>query len=207
MPENVQLKRRRVRAVLAGGLVLGVGAAVTLAAWNDSEFAIGNFAAGQFNLEGSADGTVFSEHETPDGAATLGFEVNPDNLAPEDVVYAPFAVRLDEDTTYGANVVVSATEVDGDLTDVTYELLQTTTFGCDDTTTGTGLALVAAGTSLGAELGEVSFNLAQPTTTGTGPNAVTTFAPVYLCFVVTAGDITQGAAGTATWEFAAESLS
>lgn len=30
---------RKVRAILAGGLVLGVGAAVVLAAWNDSEFA------------------------------------------------------------------------------------------------------------------------------------------------------------------------
>src|SRR5690606_26326814 len=33
---STSLRRRRVYAVLAGGLVLGVGAAVTLAAWNDS---------------------------------------------------------------------------------------------------------------------------------------------------------------------------
>jgi len=36
---------RRLRAVLAGGLVLGVGAALTLAAWNDAEFATGSFQA------------------------------------------------------------------------------------------------------------------------------------------------------------------
>lgn len=45
--------QRKVLAVLAGGVVLGVGVGVTLAAWNDSEFATGTFTAGSFNLEGS----------------------------------------------------------------------------------------------------------------------------------------------------------
>lgn len=54
--------RRKVLAVLAGGLVLGVGAAITLAAWNDSEFATGTFTAGSFNLQGSTDGTTYAEH-------------------------------------------------------------------------------------------------------------------------------------------------
>jgi len=69
--------RRKVRAVLAGGLVLGVGAAVTLAAWNDSEFATGTFTAGTFNLEGSTDGTTFTDHNVDDGdtAATLAEHV------------------------------------------------------------------------------------------------------------------------------------
>src|SRR5690606_31735774 len=61
---EVQHRRRRsrmIRALLAGGLVLGVGTAVTLAAWNDSEFASGTFRAGTFDLEGSTDGTTFSQ--------------------------------------------------------------------------------------------------------------------------------------------------
>ena len=44
---------RRVKAVLAGGMVLGIGAAITLAAWNDSEFATGTFSAGHFGIEGA----------------------------------------------------------------------------------------------------------------------------------------------------------
>ncbi|MEJ7649283.1 MAG: SipW-dependent-type signal peptide-containing protein [Nakamurella sp.] len=43
-------RRRKFRAVLAAGLVLGVGGAVTLAAWNDSEYATGTFTAGTFNM-------------------------------------------------------------------------------------------------------------------------------------------------------------
>ena len=54
--------RRKVLAVLAGGLVLGVGTAVTLAAWNDSEFATGDFAAGTFVFQGSTDNETFEDH-------------------------------------------------------------------------------------------------------------------------------------------------
>lgn len=195
MDDTSQPTRRRIRAVLAGGLVLGVGAAVTLAAWNDSEFAIGSFAAGQFNLVGSTDGVAYEEHETEAGAAVLGFALNPTNLAPEDVVYAPFAVALDETTTYGALVTVSATAA-GTTAGLTYELLQTDTFGCGATTTGT--SLVDAGTALDDTLGTITFDLDAP--------SAEILAPVNLCFRVTAGaGIGQGSTGSATWEFAAES--
>ncbi|XSS44541.1 SipW-dependent-type signal peptide-containing protein [Propionibacteriaceae bacterium Y1685] len=39
---------RKFRAALAGGLVLGIGAVVTLAAWTDDENAAGQFSAGTF---------------------------------------------------------------------------------------------------------------------------------------------------------------
>ncbi|HEY4556978.1 MAG TPA: SipW-dependent-type signal peptide-containing protein [Enteractinococcus sp.] len=55
----------KIRAIVAGGLVLGFGAAGTIAAWNDSEEATGNFTAGQFGIEGSPDGTNFTESPTP----------------------------------------------------------------------------------------------------------------------------------------------
>ncbi|WP_104117165.1 SipW-dependent-type signal peptide-containing protein [Arthrobacter sp. B1805] len=197
MNDVPQLKRRRVRAVLAGGLVLGVGAAVTLAAWNDSEFATGSFAGGQFNLVGSTDGTNFTDHATATDAADLGFVVDADELTPNDVVYAPFAVALDGTTSYGATVTVSSEALAGSLKDLTYELLQTTGFGCTATTTGT--ALVPAGTALGTVPAGVTFSLEEATGTA--------LAPANLCFKVTAGDIAQGISGSATWEFAAESLS
>ncbi|MGO2139648.1 MAG: SipW-dependent-type signal peptide-containing protein [Leucobacter sp.] len=46
----------KARALLAGGLVLGVGAAVTLAAWTDNEWVRGVFGTGTFGIEGSTDG-------------------------------------------------------------------------------------------------------------------------------------------------------
>ena len=57
--EERGLRSRKVRAILAGGLVLGLGAAVTLAAWNDSEFAKGTFTSGSLNIQGSVDGDIF----------------------------------------------------------------------------------------------------------------------------------------------------
>lgn len=189
---------RRIRAILAGGLVLGLGAAVTLAAWNDSEYALGSFAAGRFNLEGSStDGTTFTEHATAGGAAALAFTVSPANLQPGSVVYAPFAVRLDATTTYDSTVTITNSASSGVLTGLTYKLLQPSTWGCDGSTTGT--TLVPALTTVATVPGSTTFTLSK----GTGGAAG---APAYLCFVVTAGaGLSQGQSGTVTWDFTAAS--
>ena len=75
MAENT--KRRKVLAILAGGLVLGVGTAVTLAAWNDSEFASGDFAAGRIQsrgLDGRRSRRPTPTHEsTGEAAAAIDF--------------------------------------------------------------------------------------------------------------------------------------
>lgn len=185
-------RARKVRALLAGGLVLGVGAAVTLAAWNDSVFSTGTFESGSFNLEGSADGATYGEHDTAASAADLEFSVNASNLAPGDTVSAPFAVRLDEATTYGANVVVQPSTTTGDVTGLTYSLSTTSAFGCE---AAASADLVPAGTSFGAEAGTANFDLAAGAEGAEGE-------PAYLCFTVTADDaLEQGQAGAATWEF------
>ncbi|MFJ6452912.1 SipW-dependent-type signal peptide-containing protein [Paenarthrobacter sp. NPDC091669] len=185
----------RIRAILAGGLVLGVGAAITLAAWNDSEFAQGTFTAGAFNLEGSTDGTAFGENPVS-APATLGFTAAPGNLAPGDVVTAPFAVRLDGTTTNDATVTVSTEASTGALTGLTYSLTQSTDFGCAEAVTGT---LVAAGQALGTTPGSVTFALTQGAGTADGD-------AVNLCFRITADDdLVQSQSGTTTWEFAAQS--
>ena len=199
--EKTEHTRKRagiVRAILAGGLVLGVGAAVTLAAWNDSEFATGAFGAGSFNLEGQETiAAGFSDHETAPGAP-LAFVVEPLNLAPEDVVYAPFAVRLDADTTSDAVITLSSTGAGPNVANLTYEVLTTTDFECDADTTGD--VLVAAG-AVPTTAGAATFSLAE------GAGAVAG-APVNLCLIVTAGaGLIEGADATVTWQFAAESVS
>lgn len=192
------LRSQKMRALLAGGLVLGVGAAITLAAWNDSEFAQGSFGTGAFNMVGSTDGTTYAEHATVGAAATLAFTVNPTLLAPGDVVYAPFAVRLDAATTNAAVVTISNAASSGTVADLTYTLIQPSAFGCAAGTTGT--ALVPASTPVATVPASTTFNLAM----GTPPT--TAGAPVFLCFKVTAGaSISQAQAGTVTWGFAAVS--
>lgn len=188
------LKSTKVRAILAGGLVLGVGAAITLAAWNDSEFATGIFAGGAFSIEGSVNGTTFTEHETPGTAAVLAFELDADNLAPSEPVYAGFAVQLTAASTYAGTVDIIASSTDTIASSLTYSLVSTTTFGCNATTFASGTALVTD----------------AATTTSTAPDVFTLAAattPIYLCFEVTpAANLPQASPqGTVLWEFDATS--
>lgn len=172
-------RRNKVYAILAGGLVLGVGAAVTLAVWNDSEFATSNFTAGSFVFEGSEDGTTWGEHPTEGEAAELTFSTNFDNLSPDDVVYAPFALRLT--ATTDADLTAVAPVVTGDLDgELSFASVETATFGCDDQ------ADFDAGTAV-------------PTTIADGQ-------VINLCLQVTAAStIGQGDTGTAVWQWNAVS--
>lgn len=58
----------RVRAVLAGAIVLGVGATVTIAAWTDQEHAQSEISAGTFSIESSVDGVQWRDHSAADPA-------------------------------------------------------------------------------------------------------------------------------------------
>jgi predicted ribosomally synthesized peptide with SipW-like signal peptide len=198
MGKNTQSRRGIVRALLAGGIVLGVGAAVTLASWNDSEFATGSFAAGAFNLEGSStDGTTFADHATAGTGAPLSFTLEPANLSPTDSVYAPFAVRLAAATSTGATVAVSSVGAGDNATHLSYRILQTSAFGCTAATTGT--ELVPAGTALTASP-TGTFPLAKGATND-DPGAAQ-----FLCLIVTADQtLVQAKAATVTWQFLATS--
>lgn len=175
---STSLRRRKLYAILAGGLVLGVGAAMSLAAWNDSEFATGTFTAGEFNLQGSTDGSTWTDHASEDNAATLSFSANFDNLSPDDVVYAPYALQLD--ATSNATLTTTAPEVTGALaSDLSFAAVATTAFGCDATAFAEGSAV--------------------PTTIDDGET-------INLCLQVTADDnFTQGATATAVWQWTATS--
>jgi predicted ribosomally synthesized peptide with SipW-like signal peptide len=187
-----------IRAVLAGGVVLGVGAAVTLAAWNASDFATGDFQAGTFAFEGSPDGTNYALHAA--GApATLSFDAA-DDLSPSTTTYAPYWLRLGAGTTSDATVTVSSAGTTGTVAGLTYAM---TELAADDTcnAAASGQSLIPAGTALdsvGPTSPTVSLtHAASSTDDGTA---------VQLCLAVTAGaGVTQGQAGGATWQFAAQS--
>jgi predicted ribosomally synthesized peptide with SipW-like signal peptide len=198
--------QRKVLAVLAGGVVLGIGVAVTLAAWNDSEFATGTFTAGAFNLEGSTTSatTGFADHNEDDGdaAATLSFQLPAvaSSMAPGDVVYAPFWVRLDSTTTNDATLIPDGivAGTGGNEANLSYTVRAIAPAAtCDATAVGT---LIASGSSLSAQIGATSVALTKGATAGTAGTAV------QLCFAVTAGaDLEPTDAATATWEFTATS--
>jgi predicted ribosomally synthesized peptide with SipW-like signal peptide len=193
--------RRKVAAVLAGGLVLGVGTMATLASWNDSEFASATFTAGKFNLEGAVDASqaTFSEHATSGAAGGLTFTAPVGNLTPNDVVAAPYAVRLAANTTNNATLnLVAAANTTGTVSNLTYEVIKTLSAGC--TTASTGTVIVPAGTAVTSVTGAstVSLSMGSPTTLAG--------APAYLCFKVTAGaNLAQSQTGAVTWQFQAVS--
>ena len=198
---STSTKNRKVRAILAGGLVLGVGAAVTLAAWTDQEWAVGEFGAGSFNIQGSTTGddADFTDHPSQGEAATLGFEIGADNLSPGDTVAAPFVLRTDAETSYDATVELTSAVGEGvNAANLTYGITQVGSAAeCVDGATGT--TVVPAGTALDATTGAEGFTLVA----GDGAPG----APVALCFQVTAGDtLEQGETGTANWEFTATSV-
>lgn len=202
--------QRKVLAVLAGGLVLGVGVAVTLAAWNDSEFANGTFTAGSFNLEGSTDGTTYADHNVDDGdaAATLAFTLPTgvvDNMSPTDTVYAGFWVRLAAGTTVGADLVADGTTADpaasSNTDHLSYAIYQLAPGATCDATTATGTP-VASGATLDAQTGATAIALTE------GATAATPGTAVQLCFAVTAdAALEPGLVTNATWAFTATSTS
>lgn len=195
-------RRKKVLAVLAGGLVLGVGAAVTLAAWNDSEYATGSFTAGSFNLVGSTDGTTYADHASSPGAA-LTFNANFNSLSPGDVVYASYWLQLDATTTNNATVTPSLDSGTGanaaNISYKVYTIDAATTCNAGAAASGTQ---ILSGTNLTTGTGAATF----PLTKGTPPT--TAGAAQKLCFIVTAGSqavLQQGGSASAVWKFTAAS--
>lgn len=197
---TTKTRSRKFKAILAGGIVLGVGAAVTLAAWTDDEWAEGVFGAGSFNVQGSTDGTTFADHESADGAAALTFDLDGGgNMSPGDTVAAPFVLRLDGPTSYDATVSLESAAGDGDNAEaLSYAIVQVASAG-DCSADATGTSIVPKGTALDSTTGAADFNLTAGADTATGD-------PVTLCFQVTAGDsLEQGQNTTAQWQFTATS--
>lgn len=176
-------RSRKLKAVLASGAVLGIGAAVTLAAWTDNEAATASFSSGVFLLESTTDGDSWTSNEEP---VALSFDAS--DLTPDDSVAALFGLRLSDETTFDAALDM-ATVGEG-MTGVTYDLYEVAD-AADCTTDLTGESLITDSALDGGELtGEA---LAQD-------------EPLLLCYVVSADDtLEQTASGSATWTFTATS--
>ncbi|SDH27550.1 SipW-dependent-type signal peptide-containing protein [Agrococcus jejuensis] len=212
-PTTIDRRRsrsRKIRAVLAGGLVLGIGAAITLAAWTDNEYATGTFTAGTFNMQGSTTSATagFADHTSSGGAAALNFTAPFNNLSPGQVVYSPFWVRLAANTTSAATLdLVAVTSTDtapgtnsANLSYTVYAIGATA--ACDSTvTTGTPVVMGTATTlASNANVAGATPNLPN------GSPVTAAGTATQLCFVVTAGTgLTQGGATTAVWQFTATS--
>ena len=192
--EGRRLRSRRLRAVLAGGLVLGIGAAATLAAWNDSEYGAANFTAGRFDIVGAIDGATFSSHATTGAAATLNFQLAPTAMAPGNSTYALFSVKTANPSVAGTLQLSAGTPGGTGLAAyLTYGVRTIAGTTCNATTYAAGTSVVADGSAL--------------TAGGSATQVVTAngSAQVNYCFAVTlpltAANAAQGLTMTQTWQF------
>lgn len=214
-------KRRgpgRLRAILAAAGVLGIGAAVTLAAWTDTEWIFGGtnddtpIGTSVFNVEQNVyDGQSWQNRQnwpTDATAGKLNFTVAASSLTPGAVVYAPMQLRAAPGSVAGTAVLNGA--VAGPNTNtalfsaLTYQVRTgVTQANCTAAGIGAGTVIVAAGQPLSAN-GTASFPIPA------APNATTGGTPVDLCFQITmpstaTGAALQGQTVTPVWNVVATS--
>lgn len=203
--EKKTTRRRKVQAVMAGGLVLGVGAVVTLAAWNDSEFAEGIFGAGTFDLVGSTDGVTFDNHPDSAGAAELTLDTEEaSNLTPGDSVYLPFAVQLSEGTSHAGIIEAGeGLEVAANGDGANNEFMSFNVYSVESVDACSAEGIPADPVAAGEDLTAVTTPLSNPIQLQAEAGNIQAF-----CFEVTAGDAPgfgQGETASVTWEILATS--
>lgn len=93
-------RSRRLRALLAAGLVLGIGSSMTVAAWTDEDHARGTITSGTFVLEGNGgQGFEVSSAENP---RTLTFAPSATAMLPSQETYALYRVRTSQSSVAGS---------------------------------------------------------------------------------------------------------
>lgn len=188
----------KVRAVLAGALVLGVGTTLTLAAWTDSENATAAFGTSVFVVESQTAASPWAPHEAAN-PATLSF--NASAMSPSVSFFASVDVRTTAATNVGGTVALSSVTVASGtlLPQLEYRVV----------TTPAATACAAAAFSGQAYNPTISVGAAVPAASGT--LAAAGGSIVRFCFDVrvkagTANSF-QGTTATATWQFTATSSS
>lgn len=118
--DSLRTKRKR-KAILAAGAILGIGALLILAAWNDTIWGDGIFGTGEtnWNVQGGvqdADGTVqWDEFLIQGDAGRINFAldefISPTGLTPGDEVRGVFGLR-EVEGDMGASVTIAKPETE-----------------------------------------------------------------------------------------------
>lgn len=206
MPQSapVPARSRKAKALLAGGLVLGVGAAVTLASWTDEAYVEATFGTSSFNVQVTSDGgTAWEEADTPGTASALMFSLGFDTLEPGATVYAPVSLRTDPAGSVAGTVTLEGAAAGTGGDEALFDALRYTVTALEEDTR------CAAGSVAGETLAD------GPLTTGSDPGAIALAADggnqVDLCFAVSLprdvdrNTALQGVSTSALWRFAASS--
>lgn len=206
MPQSapVPARSRKAKALLAGGLVLGVGAAVTLASWTDEAYVEATFGTSSFNVQVTSDGgTAWEEADTPGTASALMFSLGFDTLEPGATVYAPVSLQTDPSGSVAGTVTLEGARPGSGADQALFDAL---TYTVTELEQGATCADGAVG---GTPL------VAGRLTDGSAPDAIALAADggdrADLCFAVTlppeasSNTDLQGVTTSALWRFAATS--
>jgi predicted ribosomally synthesized peptide with SipW-like signal peptide len=203
-------RRGKIRALLAGGLILGLGATFTLAAWTDKAFVTSDFGTGTFDIEANVSSPFNSGGWADYGSSpggTLTFSIPTSSVVPGVPIYAPVSLRT-ASGSLAAQVTLEAATTSGSSTlsaALRYRVVQDST--CNASAFSAGAVYVIGSSSTPAAL-----------TTGSAPNAISlpadgaTTAPSgkAYCFELSLPDTPanqslQGLSATAIWQFTATS--
>jgi predicted ribosomally synthesized peptide with SipW-like signal peptide len=202
-----RLRNRRLRVLLAAGLVLGAGSIATLAAWTDTENATGSFGASVFATESQSQGTpTYAGHPTAPGAS-LTF--NATAMSPGTSFYAWLNVRTTAASTVGGTVNLTAAAPSGALAPaLQYRAVRLTGpspgAACDATAFAGTPTFIAGAAATYLPVAQVPGTPVASTIGAAG-------AQLGFCFEVRiiagSADTFQGQTATVTWTFTATSAS
>jgi hypothetical protein len=199
----------RIRALLAGCIVLGVGTTLSLAAWTDTEYATAGFASSIFDTQSSSAGSpTYASNATEPGASmTFGATA----MSPGAVHYAWLNIRTTPATTVGGVVTLDSVDDDagGLVGALEYRAVRMTgpspETPCGAATFSGTPAFIAGGASSYLPVTAVPIEEAVMNPIGAGG------AALGFCFEVRvapgAPSSYQGTSATVTWRFGTMSSS
>ncbi|SDP36646.1 SipW-cognate class signal peptide [Nakamurella panacisegetis] len=202
MAQHLRIARghrwRLIRALLAGGLVLGIGTATTLASWTDNEYVSGAFTTSSFDIQSSLDGSVWADHGTSGAAASMTF--NGSGMSPTAVRYAPLYVRTKPGSVSGTLALQGGTSNNTALAaGLQYRVV---------TFTGTCAAASFTGTPtfvVGSSSASATIGTAGSTTPVTANGASNSQLCFEVSMLASADNTLQGQAITIIWQLIATS--
>jgi predicted ribosomally synthesized peptide with SipW-like signal peptide len=206
----------RLRALLAGGLVLGVGATITLAAWTAHDDGRGTFSASSFLTQSTAVDSSGAWASNP-SAPGASLQFNATGLMPGATIAAPFGIRTAPNTASSpvtasaagteslqAPIAASGTSTTSGLwLYLQYRVFSSTSSTCTTTTTPSLPANWIVGgastwASLSAAMAANSTAIAASTTTV--PGTATWFC-LQVQLPTTAPSSLQGGSAGVVWQF------
>jgi predicted ribosomally synthesized peptide with SipW-like signal peptide len=208
-PAAVSGRRGRFRALLAGGLVLGLGATFTLAAWTDKAFVSSDFGTGSFDIQANVSSPFSSsgwaEYASSPGG-TLTFSIATTSVVPGVPTYAPVSLRT-ASGSLAAQVTLEGATTSGSASlsaALRYRVIQSST--CNAAAfTGSPTYIVGSSTPIALNTGSAASAISLP-----ADGANTAPSGSAYCFELSlpdtpANQLLQGLSSTAVWQFTATS--